>query len=144
MESDRGQEFQTNDLPGSSLPDAIQLMAHLLRFGETLSQHPHGVGERFSQEVIRTTQGRAWLLLADQPILAEPDAPASAFLKLPLVFYQRSYGTLYLAADAADPARPALPLSTAQLLASVCSLLLYMLELSTLAQRLASQEQGDV
>ena len=144
MESDRGQEFQTNDLPGSSLPDAIQLMAHLLRFGETLSQHPHGVSERLSQEVIRTTQGRAWLLLADQPILAEPDAPAYAFLKLPLAFYQRSYGTLCLAADAADPARPALPLSTAQLLASVCSLLLYMLELSTLAQRLASQEQGDV
>src|SRR5438270_666920 len=138
MESDPGQEFQTNALPGSSLPDAIQLMAHLLRFGETLSQHPQGVSERLSQEVIRTTQGRAWLLLA------EPDAPAYAFLKLPLAFYQRSYGTLCLAADAADPARPALPLSTAQLLASVCSLLLYMLELSTLAQKLASEEQGDI
>ena len=138
MESDRGQEFQTNGLPGSSLPDAVQLMAHLLRFGETLSQHPHGVGERLSQEVMRITQGRAWLLLA------EPDAPAYAFLKLPLAFYQRSYGTLCLAADASDPARPALPLSTAQLLASVCSLLLYMLELSALAQRLAPQEQRGV
>jgi hypothetical protein len=144
MESDRGQEFQTNDLPGSSLPDAVQLMAHLLRLGETLSQHPHRVGERLNQEVMRITQGRAWLLLADQPIPAEPDAPAPAYLELPLAFYQRSYGTLCLAADASDPARPALPLSTAQLLASVCSLLLYMLELSTLAQRLTSQEQGDV
>src|SRR2546423_1266456 len=67
MESDRGQEFQTNGLPGSSLPDAVQLMAHLLRFGETLSQHPHGVGERLSQEVMRITQGRAWLLRALTP-----------------------------------------------------------------------------
>ena len=144
MESDRGQEPQTNDLPGSSLPDAVQLMAHLLRLGETLSQHPHDVDERLSQEVMRITQGRAWLLLADQPSQAGPDVPSSAYLKLPLAFYQRSYGTLCLAADASDPARPALPLSTAQLLASVCSLLLYMLEVSTLAQRLASQEQGGV
>jgi hypothetical protein len=144
MESDQGQEFQTNGLPGSSFPDAVQLMAHLLRLGETLSQHPYGVGERLSQEVMRITQGRAWLRLADQPILAEADAPTSAYLELPLAFYERSYGTLCLAADAADPTHPVLPLSTVQLLASVCSLLLYMLELSALAQRLAPQEQGGV
>jgi len=60
------QTFKTSDTAGTSLEDCTQLIADLLSFGQALSKHPHRVGQRLCQEVLRATQGKAWLLLLGQ------------------------------------------------------------------------------
>jgi DNA-binding CsgD family transcriptional regulator len=55
-----------------------------------------------------------------------------AFAGFPVQFGTRTYGALYVAADAGHPETLALPLAEAHLLADVCGLLLHDLEQSAL------------
>jgi len=124
------QPFKISDTTGASLEDCTQLIADLLSFGQALSKHPHRVGQRLCQEVMRATQGRAWLVLPGQDSSTGRPAPFPVSVSFPVRFRNRIYGTLEIAPDPAHPASPALPLPVAQLLAHTCGSLLYTLELS--------------
>ncbi len=124
------QTFKTSDTAGTSLEDCTQLIADLLSFGQALSKHPHRVGQRLCQEVLRATQGKAWLLLLGQDSSTGRSAPFPVSVSFPVRFRNQIYGTLEIAPDPAHPASPALPLPVAQLLAHTCGSLLYTLELT--------------
>ena len=136
--------FKINDTTGSSLEDFNQLFVDLLNFGQTLCKHTHRVGQQLCQEVMRTTEGKARLLLPCQDSSTGPLVPFPVSVSFPVRFRNRFYGTLEIAPDSTHDASPALPLPEAQLLARTCGLLLYTLELSAFiegqCQRLDCQD----
>src|SRR5947209_15250558 len=113
------------------LGDFTDLFAQLLSFTQAHCKHTEGITECFCREVQRLTQGKAWLHLYQEGSLPAQDATAIGF---PVQFYQRTFGTLYIATDAAHSGSAAFPLSIAHFLAQTCGLLLHMLELSVLIE----------
>jgi DNA-binding CsgD family transcriptional regulator len=138
------QTFKISDTAGASLEDCTRLIADLLSFGQALGKHTHRVGRRLCQEVMRATQGRAWLVFPGQDSSTGRPFPVS--VSFPVRFRNRIYGTLDIAPDSTHPASPALPLPVAQLLAHTCGSLLYTLELTAFiegqCQRLDYQDPG--
>ena len=116
------------------LGDFTDLFVQLLSFAQAACKHTDGATERFCREVKRLTRGNAWLLLRQEDSLPERHVPDATSISFPVQFYQRIYGTLYIAVDTAHPGSPALPLPTAHLLAQTCGLLLNLLELSALIE----------
>jgi|SRR2546421_2282097 len=116
------------------LGDFTDLFVQLLSFTQVDCKHTDGVTERFCREVKRLTRGNAWLLLRQENSLPERHVPDATAIGFPVQFYQRIYGTLYIAADAAHPGSPALPLPVAHYLAQTCGLLLHLIELSVLIE----------
>ncbi|HLH60717.1 MAG TPA: LuxR C-terminal-related transcriptional regulator [Ktedonobacteraceae bacterium] len=128
------------ELPGSH-PDAdttnpldyVQVIAYLLNVGQSLCGQTRGVVERLCQEVALVTQQRARLLPRQQQSSATMESPSPTMeVSFPVQFQEHVYGTLSIAADPAQPARPALLLAVAQLLAQVCGWLLYTFEITAL------------
>lgn len=119
-----------NPSPG----DFTDLFVQLLSFVQAHCKQMDGITERFCREVKHLTQGKAWLLLRQERSLSEHHVPDATAIGFPVQFYQRTYGTLYIATDAAHPGSPALPLPIAHLLAQTCGLLLNLLELSALIE----------
>jgi DNA-binding CsgD family transcriptional regulator len=137
--------FEGSDTPGGRLEDYTQLIGDLLSFGQSMCKHTHSVVEHLCQEVRHATQGRARLLLPSQESPpGEALVPFPVCVSFPLQFQNRTYGRLDICPDPAHPGSPALPLPIAQLLAHICSSLLYTLELSVFiegqCQRLECQD----
>ncbi len=129
--------------------DGAQHLLHLLWVGQTLSHQTTGVVERLCQEVKWTTQGKARLVLrshgnATKLHLVEPDT----LISFSVQFGNTVYGTLCIAPSSTQPTSPALSFSAGQLIAQVCSWLLYTFEqsifLQNQCQRLVEQPYGSL
>ena len=109
-----------------------QRIVDLLGFGQTLCRQTQKqrVGKRLSQEVQSITQGSARLLLSTHNLSSEQQVSFPVSVSFQIQFNNRCYGRLEVAPDAQYPTIPALPLPLAQLLAHICGLLLYSIELS--------------
>ena len=118
----------TDDTAEVGLEDYVPLCMHFLNLVQTLSKHTQGGAEVLCQELVRTTQGKARLLLSCQEAAVERFFPVS--VSFPVQFRDRTYGTLFIIPHPAYPTSPALPLSVAHLLAHICGWLLYTIELS--------------
>lgn len=136
--------FKGSDATGASLEDYTQLIVDLLSFGQAMCYHTQSVVEQLCQEVRHTTQGRARLVLPCQDAPEDSAGPFPVSVSFPLQFHNRTYGSLDIGSDPDHPGSPALPLPLAQLLAHICSSLLYTLELSAFiegqCQRLEYQD----
>ena len=130
MRSDSIRTLKRSDTTGTSLEDYTQLIVDLLSFGQSLCKQTQSVVEQLCQEIRRVTQGRARLLLPCQDSPEGSLVPFPVSVSFPLQFHKRTYGRLDICPDSAHPGSPALPLPVAQLLAHICSSLLYTLELS--------------
>lgn len=129
--------------------DYADLFGQLLTLGQTFFSKPtDGISQRLCQQVAEGTQGSAALLLLDQNegqhrVSTRRAVPSSEGISFSVEFCQRTYGTLHVVPDAADPAFPGLPLHVAHLLARLCGWLLYTFELASLlegqCQRLEQQ-----
>ena len=134
----------TGRITSTGLEDYTQLIADLLSFGQSMCKHTQSVVEQLCQKVRHVTQGRARLLLPAQDGAEGSRVAFPVSVSFPLQFHNRTYGRLDIGPDAAHPGSPALPLAIAQLLAHICSSLLYTLELSAFiegqCQRLECQD----
>lgn len=123
---------------GSSAEDNIvedmQLVTHLLSLGQMLCEQVQGGVTRLCQEVKLITRERAQLYLGQKRSAKGAKSPPGTLMTLPVQFGQQRYGTLYVASDPLHNEQLALPLPVAQLLAQVCSWLLYTLEQSAFLQ----------
>jgi DNA-binding CsgD family transcriptional regulator len=113
----------------ADLADCVHILHHLFRIGPTLWGQTHGIIARLSQEVLVATHARAVFIprsqhAADEAAISSADVAVS----FPVQFREQRYGTLAVLSDPLDPARPALPLSLAHLLAQACGLLLSLCE----------------
>jgi DNA-binding CsgD family transcriptional regulator len=144
MRSDSIRTFKRSDTTDTGLEDYTQLIVDLLSFGQSLCKQTQSVVEQLCQEIRRVTQGRARLLLPCQDSPEGSLVPFPVSISFPLQFHKRTYGRLDICPDSAHPGSPALPLPVAQLLAHICSSLLYTLELSAFiegqCQRLDCQD----
>lgn len=115
--------------------DSIQCVLHLLCIGQIISKQTTKVAERLCKEVTNITQGKAHLMLKkskeDQSIPLPVNRP---LFSLSVQFGEAIYGTLHIATDSEQPTVPAIPFAVAQLMAQVCSWLLYTLEQSLFLQ----------
>ena len=140
------QTFKISDRADADLEDYTQLIADLLSFVQTVDTHPPQIGKRLCKEVMRATQGKAWLLLPSQDSSTGQPAPFTVSISFPVRFRNRIYGTLEIAPNSVNRASPAFPLPLAQLLAHACALLLYTFEQSAFiegqCQRLDYQSPG--
>ena len=110
--------------------DYTKLMEDLLSFSQALCKQTNNVGERLCKEVTRATQGRVRLSLPMRAPSNGRHTPFPVSVSFPVRFCNRFYGSLEATPDPKHPASPALPLPVVQLLAHICGLLLYNLELS--------------
>lgn len=135
-------------LPEEIPSDYMQQVLHLLWVGQTLSQQTTGVVERLCQEVQWVTQGKARLLLRTHGNTPLQDRASETLISFSVQFGALVYGTLCIAPSSVQPTSPALPFSAGQLMAQVCSWLLYTLEqshfLQNQCQRLAEQPYGSL
>ena len=135
---------ERSDTTGASLESYTQLIGDLLSFGQAMCKHTHQVVEHLCQEVRHATQGRARLLLPGQEAPEESPVPFAVSVSFPVQFQNRTYGRLEIDSDPEHPGSAALPLPLAQLLAHICSSLVYTLELSAFiegqCQRLEYQD----
>lgn len=97
-----------------------------------------GVGDRVCREVAALTRQRArlWLHPAERARGARAESPADARL-YPVQFAGRSYGALVVAAEPQDDSKPALLDASARQLASLCGVLLCLLEQAAVLDVLA-------
>lgn len=127
--------------------DCMQHILHLLWVGQTLSRETTGVVERLCQEVERITHGKAWLILRlpDTATKVQVIVP-NALISFSVQFDTTVYGTLCIASSSTQPTSPALPFSVGQLIAQVCSWLLFTFEQSVFlrnqCQRFTEQPYG--
>lgn len=119
--------------------DLVTYVTHLFNVSQSLYGQTHDVAARFCREVTECTQRRAYLVLAHQKVHSPSHAPPHASLSLPVQFCDIHYGTLHIVPDCANPASPAIPLETSIVLATVCALLLQVLEITAFVQ---AQSQG--
>ena len=130
MRSGPVRTFEVSDTTGTSLEDYTRLIVDLLSLGQSLCKQTQSVLERLCQEVRHATQGKARLLLPGQDPTEDSLVPFPVSVSFPVQFHNRTYGRLDICPDPAHSGSPALPLAIAQLLAHICSSLLYTLELS--------------
>lgn len=129
--------------------DCLQHILHLLWIGQTLSHETTGVVERLCLEVQRITQGKARLILRPHDTVAKRhvDMP-NTLISFSVQFGKTVYGTLCIAPSSVQPTSPALPYSVGQLIAQVCSWLLFTFEQSVFlrnqCQRFTEQPYGSL
>ena len=130
----------------------VRSLLHLLWIGQNLCKQQVGVAECLCREVTDITQGKARLALKSREN-TENMQKLDPFIERSLIsfsvqFCEVSYGTLYIAPDDERSTIPAMPFVAAQLLAQVCSWLLYTFEqaifLQGQCQRLDSQLCGSL
>jgi ATP/maltotriose-dependent transcriptional regulator MalT len=125
--------FSHLDLASLSCSDMIEGMqcaVHLLEHSQYLCDQKQGGASRLCQEVTRITNERAQLCLERRRAPRKMQLPPDTLLTLPVQFKQRVFGVLCVAMDREYPDRPALPLLSMQLMARVCSWILFTLEQS--------------
>ena len=136
----------TNDPTCTSIEEYVQRITRLLSIAQRFHGQIHEWVDCLSQEVLLVTKGHAQLILANQKSSKRQQLLPDASISIPVQFGNLVYGALYVAIDPTYPQSPALPLSVAQLLARVCSWLLYAFEqlafLQRLCQQLDYQEHG--
>lgn len=121
--------WQASPQNEASILDDLQLVSHLLHFGQVLcEQVQDNVARRLCKEVKLISQDRAQLHLGRQRTLRRVQLPQEILITLPVQFRHILYGTLCITADAQHLAEPAIPLPIAQLMAQACSWLLYSLD----------------
>lgn len=128
------QMFMIKELSEPNLEASMELIMELLDFGQRLCRQTQQVGEQLCQEVMHITQGKARLLLSFLSSSTEQVVTFPVSVSFKVQFNNRSYGTLDIVPDVEHPTSPALPLALAQLLAHVCGMLLYNIELSLLIE----------
>lgn len=126
----------TNGPTCTSIEEYVQRITHLFSIGQRLHGQTHEWVNRLCQEVLLVTEGHAQLILGNQKSLKDQQRISDASISISVQFGQRVYGALYVTIDPTYPQSPALPLFIAQLLAKVCSWLLYAFEQSAFLQRL--------
>lgn len=129
------QLFTLSDANGTSLEGCTQLIVDLLGVGQRLCKQATGAAEQLCYEVIRVTQGNARLILSGQISPVGQQGPFPSSVSFQVQFNNRNYGTLDIAPDSQYLKLPALPLHLAQLLAHICGLLLYTIEMSVFIER---------
>lgn len=128
--------------------DSTSLFIHLFNFSQKLYGQTQGVADRFCEEVTRATQGcvqlllrRQWSSNSDRMGLSSSTMSISFLVQ----FYARVYGVLCIAPDPESSTSPVLSLPEARLLAQICGLFLYTLEVSAFLEnqspRLDSQAE---
>ncbi len=118
----------------SHIIEDMQLVTHLLSLGQTLCGQMQTGITTLCNEVKFITQDRAQLCLGRQRTLKKGNFPASTLITLPVQFSNIVYGKLCITFDPVHTEQPSVPLPVAQLLAQVCSWLLYTLEQSSFLQ----------
>ena len=136
----------TSDSTCTSIEEYVQRITHLLSIAQRFQGPTHEWVDCLCQEVLLVTQGHAQLILCNQKSSKGQQLISDASISIPVQFGQRVYGALYVTIDSTYPQSSALPLFVAQLLAKVCSWLLYAFEqsafLQSLCQQLNYQEHG--
>src|SRR5215472_17212342 len=119
------QKQQFPNFDEKSTSQDMDLVIHLLHLGQSLCEQTQDSVSRLCQEVKLITQERAQLHLGRQHTLKRVKLPSSTLATLPVQFRHRIYGILCIAADTQHPTELAIHLPIAQLIALVCSWLLY-------------------
>jgi len=136
----------TNGSTCTSIEEYVQRITRLLSIAQRFHGQTHEWVDCICQEVLLVTQGHAQLILDNQRSSKGSQFIPDASISIPVQFGNLVYGALYVAIDPTYPQNPALPLLVAQLLARVCSWLLYAFEQSAFLQRLCQglnyQEHG--
>ncbi|HZR41058.1 MAG TPA: helix-turn-helix transcriptional regulator [Ktedonobacteraceae bacterium] len=133
------QSIQTavTTLEETSLGD-IQYILRLLWASQAVSRQTTRIAERLCKEVTSITQGKAQLILQDREgnQITMPSIPTQkgALLSFSVQLGDVTYGMLCIAPDSEQPTLPAIPFVIAQLLAQICSWLLYTFEQSIFLQ----------
>ncbi len=125
-QSDSSQGGEANNSFSSHDLDSTQLIARLLYLQQRPSRQSHGVLETFCHEVTLASHGLAQLIL-----LGKRTRILRSWYGFPVETNGRFYGQLFFAPDPAQPAQPAVPLDTAQVVAGFCALSLHNLEVIT-------------
>jgi DNA-binding CsgD family transcriptional regulator len=126
-------------MPDSLLSDYesytnIHLIIHLLDFGKMLCTQANNSTSALCAELRAITQGRAHLCLGRQNSRKKGKDSSSTLITLPVQFGHIVYGILCVTFDPTHTEQPSIPLPVAQLLAQVCSYLLYTIEQSSFLQ----------
>ena len=130
----------------------VRSLLHLFWIGQNLCKQQGDVVESLCREVADITQQKAQLVLKHRDNLEatqeiEPFV-GRALISFSVQFCEVNYGILYIAPDDERSTIPAMPFVAAQLLAQVCSWLLYTFEqalfLQGQCQRLDSQVGGSL
>lgn len=128
------QAAEMNTVSGITMMEDMQHIIHLLNFGQMLCGQIHRGIDELCQEVERITGSRARLFLHHQRTAERLRLPSTALISFPLQFGMVTYGTLCIASDPVNVDRPAFSQPMAQLLAQICSWLLYTFEQSAFVQ----------
>lgn len=115
--------------------EGLQYVLRLLWVGQSTIKQTTNMAERLCQEITSITQGKAQLILKNaenNPLI--PQALSRTLFSFSVQFGDVIYGTLCIVSDSEQPTAPALPFPIAQLLAQVCSWLLYTFEQSIFLQ----------
>ena len=122
--------FSTNTAAEPSLPTDMQLVAHLLNFGQTFCQKMTCGVTSLCREVERITQGRAHLHIGCTSLLTYHHLPAHTLTTIPVQFGCVYYGVLCITSDPIHAELPSIQLPIAQIFAQTCSWLLHTFEQS--------------
>lgn len=125
--------------PGRPDSKYLQQVAHLLSLSQVLCGQPDGAVARLCHEVRIITQECAHLSLSRHLPGRKTRLAPEIQLTLPVQFSHIVYGTLCITRDTAHPNQASIPLPDAQLLAQICSWLLYTLEQATFLQSQCQQ-----
>ena len=115
--------------------EEMSIMLHLLQHGQSLCQASHTATESLCEHLLRLTEEKAYLLLHHKP--TAQTLPPGTQLSIPVCFKARTYGTLCIIGD--TPGKLALSFPFAQLLAQICSWVLYTLEQAVFLERQCQQ-----
>lgn len=115
--------------------DGIQYILRLLWVGQSMIKQTTKMAERLCKEITNITQGKAQLILKNpEGDLLLPQPIHRTLFSFSVQFGDAVYGTLCITADSEQPTIPSIPFAIAQLLAQVCSWLLYTFEQSIFLQ----------
>lgn len=117
--------------------ESIQYILRLLWVGQSMSRQTTDVTGQLCKEITNITQDKAHLILRNRENRPQPPSNISiskSLFSFSVQFGSVTYGTLCIAPDREQPTTPAMPFAVAQLLAQVCSWLLYTFEQSIFLQ----------
>ncbi|MEO8972329.1 MAG: LuxR C-terminal-related transcriptional regulator [Ktedonobacteraceae bacterium] len=130
----RVQQVSSDSKMAEPALEEIRYVIRLLAFGQVLCEQLNDGLKYLCQEIQAITEGGVQLCLGNQHSSKKMHLPANTMLTLPLQFGQLAYGKLCVMVDDKQPDRPVLSQTGAELLAQVCSWLLYTIEQSTFLQ----------